>query len=86
MSGLWLELNDITICPLSSARSEQRPCKTQAIRSNRIVGSTNTTNTESYMHYRNGREAKNGDKIVKLDGGKVVAFGVLHSAGSSPTV
>jgi hypothetical protein len=34
------------------------------------------------MHYRNGREAHNGDKIVKLDSasGKVVAFGVLHSA------
>lgn len=32
------------------------------------------------MHYRNGREAQNGDKIVKLDGGRVVAFGVLHSA------
>jgi len=32
------------------------------------------------MHYRNGREAKNGDKIVKLEGGKIVAFGVLHSA------
>ena len=33
------------------------------------------------MHYRNGREAKNGDKIVKLTGeGKVEAFGVLHSA------
>jgi hypothetical protein len=34
------------------------------------------------MHYRNGREAKNGDKIVKIDisNGKVVAFGVLHSA------
>lgn len=32
------------------------------------------------MHYRNGREAKNGDKIVRLEGGKVVAFGVLHSA------
>ena len=32
------------------------------------------------MHYRNGREAKNGDKIVKLEGGRVVAFGVLHSA------
>lgn len=32
------------------------------------------------MHYRNGREAKNGDKIVKLEGGKVVAFGLLHSA------
>lgn len=34
------------------------------------------------MHYRNGREAKNGDKIVKLDSGSgnVVAYGVLHSA------
>ena len=32
------------------------------------------------MHYRNGREAKNGDKLVKLQDGKVVAFGVLHSA------
>lgn len=33
------------------------------------------------MHYRNGREAKNGDKIVKLDDkGSVVAFGVLHNA------
>jgi hypothetical protein len=35
---------------------------------------------ENNMHYRNGREARNGDKIVKLEGGKVVAFGVLHSA------
>lgn len=32
------------------------------------------------MHYRNGREAKNGDKLVKLEGGNIVAFGVLHSA------
>jgi hypothetical protein len=34
------------------------------------------------MHYRNGREAHNGDKVIKLgyDGGSVVAFGVLHSA------
>lgn len=34
------------------------------------------------MHYRNGREAKNGDKIVKLgyEGGKIVAFGVLYDA------
>lgn len=32
------------------------------------------------MHYRNGREAKNGDKIIKLEGGRIVAFGVLHSA------
>lgn len=34
------------------------------------------------MHYRNGREAKNGDKIVRLNSstGQVEAFGVLHSA------
>lgn len=32
------------------------------------------------MHYRNGREAHNGDKVVKLNGDKIVAFGVLHSA------
>lgn len=32
------------------------------------------------MHYRNGREAKNGDRIIKLDFGKITAFGVLHSA------
>lgn len=33
------------------------------------------------MHYRNGREAHNGDKIVQLDHeGKVSACGVLHSA------
>jgi hypothetical protein len=32
------------------------------------------------MHYRNGREAKNGDKIVKLEGGKVISFGVLTDA------
>lgn len=33
------------------------------------------------MHYRNGREAKNGDKVVMLDfNGGVTAFGVLHSA------
>ncbi|WP_306600745.1 hypothetical protein [Geothrix sp. 21YS21S-2] len=34
------------------------------------------------MHYRNGREAHNGDKLVKLNfsTGKVEAFGVLHSA------
>jgi hypothetical protein len=32
------------------------------------------------MHYRNGREAKNGDKIVRLNGGQIDFFGVLHSA------
>lgn len=33
------------------------------------------------MHYRNGREAKNGDKIVSISGdGKVEAVGVLYGA------
>lgn len=33
------------------------------------------------MHYRNGREAKNGDKIVSLTGdGKILASGVLYDA------
>lgn len=34
------------------------------------------------MHYRNGREAKNGDKIVKLsvEGGRIESVGVLHDA------
>jgi hypothetical protein len=32
------------------------------------------------MHYRNGRIAKNGDKVVRLEGGIIVSFGVLHSA------
>ena len=32
------------------------------------------------MHYRNGREAKNGDKVVLLNGGKIAAVGVLYDA------
>ncbi len=32
------------------------------------------------MYYRNGREAKNGDRIVKLEDGKIVSFGILHGA------
>lgn len=33
------------------------------------------------MHYRNGREAKNGDKIVQLNGdGTIGAVGVLYDA------
>lgn len=34
------------------------------------------------MHYRNGREAKNGDKIVMLGfgGGKIVGVGILFDA------
>lgn len=33
------------------------------------------------MHYRNGKEAKNGDLVVQLgNDGKITAVGVLHSA------
>lgn len=34
------------------------------------------------MHYRNGREAKNGDKIVQLEtaSGKITACGQLQNA------
>ena len=35
------------------------------------------------MHYRNGREARNGDMVVQLGGpggGHVTAVGVLHGA------
>lgn len=33
------------------------------------------------MHYRNGREAKNGDVVVQIGfDGKVSAVGVLHGA------
>lgn len=34
------------------------------------------------MHYRNGRPAKNGDKVIQLDleGGTVNSFGVLYDA------
>jgi hypothetical protein len=38
------------------------------------------------MHYRNGREAKNGDKVIQIQDGsgttpsKIVGVGVLHDA------
>lgn len=32
------------------------------------------------MHFRNGREAKNGDQVIKLEGGRIVAFGTLKNA------
>lgn len=32
------------------------------------------------MHYRNGREAKNGDKIISLASGKIESLGVLYGA------
>jgi hypothetical protein len=42
------------------------------------------TKREKIMHYRNGREAKNGDKIVMLggygSGATIVSFGVLFDA------
>ena len=36
----------------------------------------------AYMHYRNGREANNGDMVVQFDwgSGKVVGFGKLADA------
>lgn len=39
------------------------------------------TERSEVMHYRNGREAKNGDRIVQLDTqGNVTAVGVLYDA------
>lgn len=32
------------------------------------------------MHYRNGREAKNGDIVVQLNNGNVTTLGVLYNA------
>lgn len=33
------------------------------------------------MHYRNGREAKNGDKVIQIGfDGKIEGFGVLYDA------
>lgn len=32
------------------------------------------------MHYRNGKEATNGDIVVKLSGGNIIAFGILYNA------
>lgn len=32
------------------------------------------------MHYRNGRVAKNGDKLVRLNGGQIDACGTLQDA------
>lgn len=31
------------------------------------------------MHYKNGREAKNGDKVVMISGGRTIA-GILYNA------
>lgn len=40
-------------------------------------------NTErNSMHYRNGREAKNGDKVAQFstEGGRLVSVGILYDA------
>jgi hypothetical protein len=36
------------------------------------------------MHYKNGREAKNGDRVVMISSGQIVA-GVLHSTNGDST-
>lgn len=36
------------------------------------------------MHFKNGREAKNGDQVVMVENeGKLVVSGILHSASGS---
>lgn len=42
----------------------------------------NNNKERNCMHYRNGREAKNGDRVVKLStsGGKIEAVGILADA------
>jgi hypothetical protein len=43
---------------------------------------TTTKIRSNKMHYRDGREAKNGDKIIQLDmGDNIIAFGVLEYGG-----
>ena len=39
-------------------------------------------NRRTKMHYRNGREAKNGDRVIRFsfEGGRIEAVGVLHDA------
>jgi hypothetical protein len=32
------------------------------------------------MHYKNGREAKNGDRVVMFDKSGIAAVGILHDA------
>jgi len=32
------------------------------------------------MHYRNGRVASNGDRIIQLQDGKITHLGILHDA------
>ena len=72
--GVWPRSENLRL-----ARGCGRPVKRglDAVRDSRRDGIK-----ERYkMHYRNGREAKNGDKIVRLGGeNRIEAFGVLHSS------
>jgi hypothetical protein len=42
--------------------------------------STKTTEKENLMHYKNGREAKNGDKVVLLPTYGAPVIGILYDA------
>src|SRR5580693_3456371 len=54
------------------------------LRSTEKPRSIRPRNGDYLMHYRNGREAKNGDKIIQIagygNGAQVVSFGVLFDA------
>lgn len=32
------------------------------------------------MHYRNGRVARNGDRVIQIENGRIISSGVLHDA------
>lgn len=32
------------------------------------------------MHYRDGREAKNGDTVIQINDGKIVNVGIMHDS------
>jgi hypothetical protein len=46
-----------------------------------IISRMRTSILTTNMHYRNGREAHNGDKVVQLgSNGSIMSLGVLHDA------
>jgi hypothetical protein len=62
---------------LSSIKERTELCARQLL----VVTQWKLIYIPGLMHYRNGRPALNGDKIVRLSSeGKIEAFGVLHSA------
>lgn len=73
-------IDDVRLGPSDQIQREITEGQRKAI--DQIV---NDVKRRRAMHYRNGREAKNGDRVVQLGdnlgiGGQVVAVGVLHSA------